>query len=217
MNDTQGAGKKRKIGRAPRWNLELCGDEDVKRVMKAKLHDVKSQYFSKNATNTEILEVLLDSYCKEKSSGSVSNPPSTSHSVISRDATSENVILTTVTALENLLAIAGRHKSCTGVVSIANTRVMRGFANRLKLNCSEKLCPHITEDAHFVWTSCKHGSEEQARFTINTRMLHAYYSSGLLPSQFRSLMVTLGLQYQHAIIDQEIASYSSALTKVIRK
>lgn len=219
MKASQGAGKKRKLyTRSPRWNLEFSGAEDVKCRILAKLHAVKSKFFSKTATNTEILEKLLDSVQQNGINKSITTLPSKlSSDIISHDATttSKNIIFTTEATLENLLAIGATHKSCSGVISLAHSGVMRGFVNCFKINCTRKLCPQFAGQSCSVWSSCKNEEGEQALFTVNAVLRNAYHSSALLPNQFRSLMDPLGLQYLHSTIDYEITSYSAQLDKVI--
>lgn len=213
METEHRAAKQPKRIRTPRFTIEFPGDSTAKDRIKDKLERVKTSLFDKSETNTAVVEALLDAYMEAHHG--VRSTESVCESFAScNNYEAERIYLLTHSALNNIISVASNHKSCTGTMSVVAKQsvISDGFANRLTMQCSRTShCPNLA-NTNLFWTSCKYGS----KFTINIRLPHAYFSTGLLPSQFESLMSTLGVRYQTTVLRREITQYSQAVSKVIK-
>jgi hypothetical protein len=167
------------------FKLEFRGDETVKETIVSNLRLVKS-HLGVTSTDTDALTAIINFWISKH----VEPPPEASNHTMpaqtigAEDAQTENLIITTTTGLQNIIKTAEWHgKACKGLLTIPKSAAKTmGIMSIYQLECSNKLFCRL-ENHQRTWTSSPYLSNGKA--LTNLRVAHAYYSSGLLPSNFQ--------------------------------
>ena len=175
------------------FRIEVTGDSSARDSVMTQLKKVKSEMGYGSTTLSALQEVLtfwLEKHstatgtCDTSSATSATTARSIYHQLLSREqAEKETLYITGHEALHDLIAITAHHsRTCAGNYTLnATDRTVRGFWNQIRLSCSSELCSH---DKRWNTSSYIPGGESH----VNKKMTHAFFASGVLPSQFDSLM-----------------------------
>ena len=191
--------------RAARFALEFAGDNNIRDDIKNRLQEIKKSFPDK-ATNTDILNALIDGWQREPGCIKLDK----SAKITNNAAANEEIFLATKSALEHFLNVGSAHKVCQGTISISDS-VVDMFANRVKLRCS-KGCSQFTKGQEYYWTSSTYG--ESGNLTINKRILHSFFETGFLPSQFKTFMAVAGIKYQPSALKTQFPKYAGIVNEV---
>lgn len=178
-------------GRAPRFSIEFSGDESIKAEVKGKLKLVRDLLATRNGstTNTNAISVALDYWISNNASDLPATQPEQKSSSTLVNATkeqcvSERIQLITETSICQLVTLVNSHsRLCTGLMNVdISPKPYRGFAHKVTLFCS-KNCTQFRK-GKVIWNS---PHDSSGHFIINLRLLHAFYSTGILPVHFHQL------------------------------
>lgn len=202
-----------------RNKMTLCGDPAMYRNLIQNMEEVKSMFASQGHrySSLEILNFAMGKMNTNK----VKDIHSMSKSVeCDRNSADENLVTTTVSAMENLLKIAGSHGSlCEKPMNLKLVK-QHGCSSEFQVICS--FCSFTS-----AWVSSP--ILPDGRDLINLRITHAYLSSGLLPSQLQRFLEASGLdtlpythnsanvnEYAGCVEEERKMSCASALQKEIQ-
>ena len=131
--------------------------------------------------------------------GNVQPPPA--YQKCDKDYTIANIFLCTHSSVENLVQAAEFHfRHCSKNLHQSETS-MRGGVTVLKLKC---------QDGHiFSWTSSPY--LPNGHFTVNTRFVHSYLSTGILQNQFERFSNCLGFSGFETVTKTIENDYRSAV------
>ena len=173
--------------------IKVTGDSSAKDSVMTQLRKVKSEMGYGSTTLSALQEVLkfwLEKHSTATGTSHTSSEISSTttrsihHQLIIREqAEKETLYIARHEALNDLIAITAHHsRTCAGNYTLNGTdRTVCGFWNRIRLSCSSELCSH---DKRWNTSSYIPGGESH----VNKKMTHAFFASGVLPSQFDSLM-----------------------------
>lgn len=187
------------------FKIEMTGDETCKSGIMGSFHKIKS-IMGYGTTNTSALQLVF-SYWLEKHQGPTECSTSdqaatdtaqiTTYQRISFDqAKDEKLYICGESALSDLMTLSNSHgRCCNGKLQFdtaCNNRKQSGFWYRLDISCSQKAACKKNALSNLTWCTSSYLPNGQSH--INAKMTHGYTSSGLLPSQFRSLMQACGIE-----------------------
>lgn len=210
---------KSKKSRAARFNIEIPGDAETKQRIFGKLKLIKDSSFNPSSTKLDILEGIIDKFIEDKDvqSSNITAPlpnPQLDKSL------EEKIFLITKSALNSMVNVINSHKFCNGNLTMNTGKPLtQGFVNRFELRCTKGMCNKLSQSERFISTSTAYDKPKEDGGTLpvktmNYRVAHAFYSSGLLPSQFDSLFSRLGISYQPKTLRHFINSYHDATEEV---
>lgn len=185
--------------RPARFSIEFSGDAAVKESVKAKLQQVRNILTERDGptTNTGTLDQLLDYWlannCTAVPQRAVNRNRSTSTLLqLSKEQIfHESIVMITSSTLTQLLDLTSSHQRCPGILSIdLSSTAYQGFAQRLSLRCSENCNQFRSRKGKVLWNSPR---DLGGNFVINDKMLHAFFSSGMLPIHFKRLFTAAGI------------------------
>ena len=165
----------------PNFRIELRGDENKKELLQNKIQKAQiglQKISDKNLTKYDILDAAVDSLLEKLGTNKNDNAnrfPTSFIQISKEKSKSERIFVTTESAINKSLDISKHHaKFCSGYLKIKK-KTKRGHAICCRLTCNK--------GHSYQWSSSPY-IEETGSYLVNQRILYAYFTSGMLPSQY---------------------------------
>lgn len=218
-----------KRSRPPRFNIELSGNEEQKRIFHDAVGKVKA-LMGVGTTNTEALmnaltkfilnngaQLTWDSQPQETQESSTTTYGFTALSSV--EAKQEVIYLCGSSSLQKLTQMTNDHgHACNGKIKLdfnSSKGRMNGFWCKIPLSCSlDDNCKAYCTSTPY-WSTSDYISNEKS--FVNMKMAHSFLSSGMLPSYFTRLMESAGIKTSTRFMQNisKNSNYFNAVEKVI--
>ena len=183
-----------------RNKMSLSGDPEMYHQLLQSVDKLKTE-FARQGHKYTSLEILSFSVKQLDSKINVHNLPETVK--CDRNKADEDLLVTTASAAENLMNIAGTHASICGKRLTLTRTKQNGCSSEYKVGCSA--CSFSS-----LWVSSP--VLPDGRDLVNLRITHGYLSSGLLPSQLDRFLKATTLDTVPAIrMTQNVNQYAKCV------
>lgn len=203
--------------RASRFTIEFAGNDYIKCQVKAKLNQVRDTLSQTKGptSNTDAINAALDCFMNQNTTAATSTTATNTLITLSEEqVVSEKTQLITETSLRQLVEMVNSHGYCGGDLQVdVSPTAYRGFAQKMTLFCRRKCSQFKKDKGKVVWNSPR---DKSGNFVINTKLLHAFYSTGMLPIHFRRLFTAADITVKETYIKTTPLSkqYLAAVTDV---
>lgn len=170
--------------RSAAFKLEFPGSDEVKDAVKDKFRKIKAKLnavFYKCHNNTDVLLKVLDDWISEKDS--VKPVPNDTAVTIDKfpvtpdEHLEDDILLVEQTALIQLVTIVENHSSLCHENLFQNINGTTGHVSSITFACA---AGHT-----YKWNTSSYVHGSRAKYTVNCRLTHAFYSSGIIPATYK--------------------------------
>jgi hypothetical protein len=185
--------------RTPRYTIEISCDEDFKKSLLDKLHNVRdilTQRLQQKATTAETLDTVLDFWLQKNNENAHGHSTCRSEGISSfvpatQDTADQPFYICAQESLQKLVQIADNHgRSCKQALETKKV-TYSGHVGILRLACQAKT------GHKYLWSSSPYLPNK--KHLVNERLQHSFGCSGMLPSHYKRFSQGAGIGF----IDKE--------------
>lgn len=182
------------------FKIELSGDQQSKEILLQSLQEIKS-VMGYGATNVMALQATFTTWLEQNrrqqpqdQEQATPQTPSYQHITVDQ-AKMKKLYVCGESSLSDLMVLANNHgKKCAGDLKLQtsdNTK-QSGFWNRLNISCSSATKCRVYPLCNIHWATSSYLPNGHSH--VNLKMTHGFITSGLLPSQFRTLIAACSIE-----------------------